>query len=73
MLQTPRELQGRRQGLNTQQLSDAQQAVELDQNNLKAHFLIGEALCNLGKSSKDAKKIDTAITRMSKGRQESNF
>ena len=51
-----------------QAIADAQKAVEADNNNIKAHLLMGECLCMAAKTKKDVSKIDTAITRMTKGR-----
>lgn len=48
-------------------LEDAQRAIELDTKNIKAHLLMGECLCMQAKREKEYTKIDTAITRMTKG------
>lgn len=52
-------------------LEDAQRAIELDTKNIKAHLLMGECLCMLAKREKEYTKIDTAITRMTKGSPDS--
>jgi len=48
-------------------LEDAQRAIEQDNKNIKAHLLMGECLCMLAMREKEYAKIDTAITRMTKG------
>ena len=52
-------------------LEDSQRAIELDNKNIKAHLLMGECLCMQAKREKEYNKIDTAITRMTKGSLES--
>jgi hypothetical protein len=42
------------------------QAVELDDKNIKAHLISGQILCEQGKFG-DNKKIELAITRLTKG------
>lgn len=49
-----------------QAVEDAQKAVELDIKNIKAHLILGECLCMIAKDTLDVRKIDTALTRMSK-------
>lgn len=47
-------------------MADAQRALEEDINNVKAHLLLGTALCELAKRSGDARQVDTAIVRLRK-------
>ncbi|KAL4466672.1 hypothetical protein ABPG72_016789 [Tetrahymena utriculariae] len=45
---------------------DAQKAIELDNNNIKAHLISGQTLAQIGKSEKGIKNINKAIQDMTK-------
>ena len=45
---------------------DAEKAVELDDKNIKAYFLMGETLVELAFHSKDKVKIEMAIEKLKK-------
>ncbi|EAR83214.3 U-box protein (macronuclear) [Tetrahymena thermophila SB210] len=45
---------------------DAQKAIELDNNNIKAHLISGQILAQMGKSEKGIKQINKAIQDMTK-------
>ena len=47
-------------------LKDAQEAIELDSNNIKAHLLSGQILALLAKQSKDKKRVKNSIVRLTK-------
>lgn len=49
-------------------MDDAQVAIELDEKNLRAHFLMGQALGMIARNKKDLEKLETAIIRMTKGK-----
>lgn len=49
-----------------QALKDAQEAVELDSDNIKGHLLCGQILAEIGKQNKDIRKVTNAITRLTK-------
>lgn len=51
-----------------QAIEDSQIAIELDEKNLRAHLLLGQALGMIARNQKDLQKLDTAIKRMTKGR-----
>lgn len=38
-------------------LKDAQEAVELDVENIKAHLICGQALAEMGKQTHDVRKV----------------
>ena len=38
-------------------MKDSQIAIELEENNIRAHFIMGISLCNIGKKTKSLKKI----------------
>jgi hypothetical protein len=43
----------------------------LDEKNLRAHLLLGQALGMIARNQRDLQKLETAIKRMTKGRRES--
>ncbi|KAL4427065.1 hypothetical protein ABPG74_021172 [Tetrahymena malaccensis] len=45
---------------------DAQKAIELDNNNIKAHLISGQTLAQIGKNEKGIKNINKAIQDMTK-------
>ena len=47
-------------------LKDAQEAVEIDVENIKGHLLCGQILAEIGKNSRDSRKIQSAINRLKK-------
>lgn len=47
-------------------LKDAQEAVELDVENIKGNLLCGQILAEMGKKSRDFRKVHNAITRLKK-------
>ena len=47
-------------------MNDAQSAIELDNNNIKAHLLMGICICEEVKSNLNLKRLDTAVKRMKK-------
>jgi STIP1 homology and U-box containing protein 1 len=47
-------------------LKDAQEAVELDPTNIRGHLLCGQALAELGKQEDSVRKVENAITRLTK-------
>ena len=47
-------------------IEDAQYVIEIDENTIKAHSIIGKCLCEIGRKKKDLKKINTAIKRYTK-------
>lgn len=47
-------------------MEDAQDAIELDESNIKAHLLLGVSLCELARETRDMNKIETSIKRMKK-------
>lgn len=47
-------------------LKDAQEAVELDNDNIKAHLLCGQILAEVGKKNRDIRKVTNAVTRLTK-------
>ena len=49
-------------------IKDAEFAIEIDEKTIKAHFIIGKCLCEIGRRLKDSKKIDTAIKRYKKAK-----
>ena len=48
-------------------IEDSQTAIELDEKNLKAHLLLGQALGMVARNQRDVGKLDTALKRMTKG------
>lgn len=52
----------------TEAYKDAVHAVELDDKNIKAHLLCGQTLIELGKNEKGTENIETAISKMTKGK-----
>ena len=53
-------------GMFEKALDDSQNAIELDENNIKAHFILGISLCELSRETRDSKKLETSIKRMTK-------
>jgi hypothetical protein len=49
-----------------QSYSDAEQAVKLDDKNIKAYFLMGDTLVEIAVNSKDKAKIEMAIEQLRK-------
>ena len=49
-----------------QALKDAQEAVELDVDNIKAHLVAGQILAEIGKRNKDIRKVQNSIVRLTK-------
>ncbi len=47
-------------------LKDAQNAINIDDNNIKSWFILGKSLCEIGRIQKDIKILDTAIKRYKK-------
>lgn len=47
-------------------LKDAQEAIELDNDNIKGHLLCGQILAEIGKRTKDLRKVANAVTRLTK-------
>ena len=35
-------------------IEDSERALEIEEHNIKAHYIIGECLCNKGKQNNDA-------------------
>lgn len=52
-------------------MQDAQDAIHCDNNNLKAHLLMGQSLCMIAKDTGEITKIATALERMKKGSSKS--
>jgi len=53
-------------GMFQQALEFADKAVQIDENNIKAHLLLGLCLCELSKERESHDKISTAIKRLQK-------
>lgn len=49
-------------------LADAQTSIELDDQNFKAHLIAGQVLAEMGKKDPDSKRIQTAISRLTKAK-----
>lgn len=47
-------------------LDDAQNAIELEESNIKAHLTLGICLCELARETRDINKVETSIKRMKK-------
>jgi STIP1 homology and U-box containing protein 1 len=47
-------------------LRDAQEAVEIDPNNIRGHLICGQALAELGKQEDSVRKVENGITRLTK-------
>lgn len=47
-------------------MKDAQAAIELDEKNIKAHLISGQLLAEVGKNDENTKRIESAVTRMTK-------
>jgi STIP1 family protein 1 len=45
---------------------DAQEAIELDSNNARGHILAGQCLAEFGKREANPKRLESAITRLTK-------
>jgi len=45
---------------------DAQEAVELDPDNIKAHLISGQLLAEFGKQENNLHKVENAIKRLTK-------
>lgn len=47
-------------------LKDAIQAIQLDTDNIKGHLIAGQILAEIGKNTKEQRKVKNAITRLTK-------
>jgi len=47
-------------------LRDAQEAIELDSNNVRGHLVAGQALAEIGKQEQNIRKVELAVTRFTK-------
>lgn len=47
-------------------LKDAQEAIELDSNNVRGHLVAGQALAEIGKQEANIRKVELAVTRFTK-------
>lgn len=47
-------------------LKDAQEAIELDTDNARGHMIAGQCLAEFGKQEDNPKRIESAITRLTK-------
>ena len=61
-----RSLCHKNQGLFEKAIEDAQDAIELDEGNIKAHLTLGICLCELARETRDLNKVETSVKRMKK-------